>query len=118
MFTFESPATSKKNWKLYLKSQKEMLNIYYEDTEPKEDSHLNGITEYPTATVYIDKDIDGFCLIKTLRHELMHVYLWDVGKNGSYYWEDEICEIMSVVAPLICKTADDIALKIKKKQID
>lgn len=118
MLTFESPAISKKIWKLYLESQKDMMKIYYEDTEPKEGNRLNGITEYATATVYIDKDLDGFLLIKTLRHELMHVYLWDIGKNGSYYWEDEICETMSVVAPLICKIADDIALKIKKKQIN
>lgn len=114
MITFKSFVNSEKTWKLCLKSQKEMTDIYYQDTEPETGVSTFGITEYPTTTVYIDKGLDGFLLMKTLRHELMHIYLWEIGKNASYYWEDEICDIISEIAPLICETAEKLALQIKK----
>lgn len=113
MVTFKSPATSQKSWKLYLKSPKEMLDIYYEDTEPEDGYSVHGITEYATSTIYINKDIEGFLLIKTLRHELMHVYLWDLEKNGNYYSDEEVSEIICIAAPLICKTADEILSKLR-----
>ena len=113
MITFKSPATSKKRWKLYLKSPKEMLDIYYEDTEPEDGYSVHGITEYATSTIYINKNIDGFLLLKTIRHELMHVYLWDLEKNGTFYTDEEVSEIIGISAPLICKTADEILSKIR-----
>lgn len=115
MLTFKSPANSDNTWKLYLRTNKEMVDIFYEGTEPEDGTCFFGITEYPTSKVYINKDLDGFLLLKTLRHELMHIYLWEIGKKKDDYTEDEVCEAMSVVAPLICKIADDIALRLKKK---
>ena len=117
MLTFKSPAISEKTWKLCLKSKKEMLNIYYENTEPEDRYSVYGITEYAISTVYIDKDIDGFLLVKTLRHELMHIYLWDLEKNGKYYTEDEVSEILEVSAPLICEKADELLSRLKEKLI-
>lgn len=117
MFIFNSPAIPEKTWKLYLKSKNEMLNIYYEDTEPEDRHTVFGITEYATSTVYIAKDIESFFLLKILRHELMHVYLWDLEKNGKRYTEDEITEILEVAAPLICKIADELAFKIEKNHM-
>lgn len=115
MFTFKSPAISKNTWKLYFKPREEMLKIFYEDTEPEENSRILGVTDYKNSTVYIDKELNGFILVKTLRHELMHIYLWETKKKKYLYNETEICEIISVATPLICKLTDNIILRLKKE---
>ncbi|OKZ73874.1 MAG: hypothetical protein BHW00_07080 [Clostridium sp. 26_22] len=113
MFTFKSPVISTNIWKLCFKTSEEMAKIYFEDKEPEEGIRLHGITEYITSTIYIDKDLDGFLLVKALRHELMHIYLWETGQQDRKYTEEEVCDLISVAAPLICKTADDIVLRLK-----
>lgn len=114
MFTFKSPGISKNIWKLCFRNRKEMTKIFYEDRVPDEEARIHGITEYVTSTIYIDKDLDGFLLVKTLRHELTHVYLWETGQQGRVFTEEELCDIMSVASPLICKTTDEIVLRLKE----
>jgi len=54
-------------------------------------------------------------LSKVLRHELTHVYLWEIGNQArENYTEEEIADFMSIAAPSICKTADDIILRLKE----
>lgn len=91
-----------------------MNKIYYENRPVDEETRLHGITEYVTSTIYIDKDLDGFLLAKALRHELTHVYLWETGQQGRVFDEEELCDIMSVAAPLIYKTADEIIFRLKE----
>ena len=115
MFEFISPANPKNNWKLCFKNRKEMNDIYYDDGEtPEKGARLHGITEYHTMTVYIDKELDGFLLGKALRHELMHIYLWETGQQRREYTEEEVCDLMSVAGPIINKTANDIMLRLKE----
>lgn len=110
---FNSPTNPEKVWKISLKTQTEMKNIFYKDNEPKNDEKILGITEYETSTIYIDEELDDFLLKKVLRHELMHVYLFESNKIKFIYTESDVCKITSKVAPLICKTVDDIVSKIK-----
>lgn len=115
MFTFKSPAISKNIWKLCFKDREEMNKIFYEGRTPDEEARIHGITEYITQTIYIDKELDGFPLVKVLRHELTHVYLWETGQQArEKYDEEEICDIMSIAAPAICKTTDEIMLRLKE----
>lgn len=114
MFTFKSPAIPKNIWKLCFRPKEEMNKIYYEDRTPEEGVRIYGVTEYLTSTIYIDKDLDGFPLIKTLRHELAHVYLWETGNQGHVYDEEEVCDLMSVAGHVICKTVDEIVLRLKE----
>lgn len=114
MFTFKSPVTSKNVWKLCFRDRAEMNKIYYENRPVDEETRLHGITEYTTSTIYFDKDIDGFLLAKTLRHELAHIYLWETGQQDRVYSEEELCEVMSVAAPLITKSANDILLRLRE----
>ena len=113
-FTFKSPAISKNIWKLCFRDQKTMKDIYYEGRTPEEGVHLHGITEYITQTVYIDKNLDGFLLAKALRHELTHIYLWETGQQSREYTEEELCDVLSVAGPVICKTVDEIILRLKE----
>lgn len=114
IFTFKSPANTKNIWKLCFRSRKEMNDIYYENRPVDEEVRLHGITEYITSTIYIDKDLDGFPLGKALRHELMHVYLWETGQQGRIFNEEELCDLFSIAVPIINKSADDIMLRLRE----
>lgn len=115
MFTFKSPANNKNVWRLCFRPRKQMNDIYYEGRTPDEEVRIHGITEYITSTIYIDESLDGFPLIKAIRHELTHVYLWETGQqNHDVYTEEDICDIMSVAAPAIDKTANEIILRLKE----
>ena len=92
-----------------------MVKIYFDNENQEEGIRLHGITEYITSTIYIDKELEDFLLIKALRHESMHIYMWETGHQDRKYTEEEICDIISVAAPLICQTADEIVLRLKKE---
>lgn len=113
-FTFKSPAIPKNIWKLCFRDREEMTKIYYGNRTPDEEVRIYGITEFITSTIYIDKDLDGFILIKALRHELTHIYLWETGQQDRVFNEEEICDFMSVAAPIIYKTADEIVFRLKE----
>ena len=115
MFQFKSPAIGTNIWTLCFRGKEEMDRIYYEGRQPEEGTRIHGITEYITQTVYVDKELDGFPLAKVLRHELTHVYLWETGNQGQEkYDEEEICDILSVAAPNICKSVDEILLRLRE----
>ena len=114
IFTFKSPANPKNIWKLCFRDREEMNKIFYENRPVDEEARIHGITEYITQTVYIDKEIDGFPLVKALRHELTHIYLWETGQQARVYNEEELCDLMSIAAPAINKTADEIVLRLKE----
>ena len=114
MFTFKSLVNSKNIWKLCFKDRKEMNDIYYENRPVDEDTRVHGMTEYITQTIYLDKELDGFVLGKTLRHELTHIYLWETGQQDRVLNEEEIADLMSVAAPVICKSVDEILLRLKE----
>ena len=112
MITFDSFVNKDKKWEVQLKNDKELSDIYFENQEQEKGVSINGLTEYLTSKIYINEELYGFSLIKTIRHELMHVYLWETNKNNSSYTEDEVCEILSNSIPFINKTADDILSKL------
>lgn len=113
-FTFNSPVIHKNIWVLCFRDKKEMTKICYDDKIVDDNIRVYGVTDYTTSTIYIDKDLDGFLLARTLRHELAHLYLWETGQQGRICNEEELCEIMSVAAPIINKTAEDIMLRLKE----
>lgn len=114
MFTFQLPTGVKNVWKLCFRDKAEMKRIFYEDRIPEDGMIVNGITDFNASTIFLEKSLDGFLLAKTLRHELMHAYLWETGQQGRDYSEEEMCDIVSVASPIINKTADDILLRLKE----
>ena len=114
MFTFKSPANPKNSWKLCFRDKKDMTRIYYEDKPAEDDARIFGMTEFVTMTIYVDEDLDGYTLTKTLRHELTHIYLWETGQQDRVMNEEEICDFMSVAAPIINKTAEEIVFRLKE----
>ena len=114
MFTFVSPINPKNIWTLCFRDKDEMNKIFYENRPVDQEARLHGITEYITQTIYIDKDLDGFLLGKALRHELTHIYLWETGQQDCCKNEEETCDFISVAAPVITKTAEEIMLRLKE----
>ena len=111
---FVSPINSKNIWKLCFRDRDEMNRIYYENRPVDQEVRLHGLTDYITQTVYIDKELDGFLLGKALRHELTHIYLWETGQQDRVLNEEETADLISVAAPVVCKCANDIMLRLKE----
>lgn len=112
MFEFKSPVIPEHIWKISLKTPKEMLKIYYED-RPIEQEKIEGITEYIISTIYIDETLDDKELLRTLRKQLMRLYLFETGQQNRKFTEEEFCDLMSVASPLICKTANRLKRLVK-----
>lgn len=112
--TFTSPVIPKNIWTLCFRDRATMTKLYYEDRTPEEGARINGLTDYINLTVYIDKELDGFLLIKTIRHELTHIYLWETGQQDRIFNEEEMCDFISVAAPLINDTANKLMIRLKE----
>ena len=113
-FTFTSPANHKNIWTLCFRDRDEMNIIYYENRPVDQETRLYGITDYISQIVYIDKDLDGFLLAKTLRHELTHIYLWETGQQGRVMNEEEQCDFVSIIAPVITQSTNDILTRLRE----
>lgn len=113
-FTFTSPANHKNIWTLCFRDRDEMNRIYYENRPVDPETRLYGVTDYISQIVYIDKDIDGFLLAKTLRHELTHIYLWETGQQGRVMSEEEQCDFVSIIAPVITQSTNDILTRLRE----
>ena len=114
MLTFKSPVIHENIWKIVLKTNKELNAIYNKDKKEKRNNDdIGGVIEYSTMTIYIDKNLDDSLFRKAFRKQLMNLYLWETGQEGHLFTQEDFCDLASVVAPLICKTADEILLKIR-----
>lgn len=118
MLEFYSPVIHENVWKISLKTNKELRKIYFEGRKEEKKEELGGIIEYSSSTIYIDKDLDDDLLERALRKQLMNLYLWETGQQDHLFTEEEFCDLTSVAAPLICKTADNIILMLKKDMKD
>ena len=49
-----------------------------------------------------------------MRHELTHIYLWETGQQDRILNEEETADFMSVAAPIITKTAEEIMLRLRE----
>lgn len=114
MFCFKSPVNKENFWTLCFRDKDEMNKIYYEHRPIDQEVRLHGLTEYITQTIYIDKELDGFLLGKTLRHELTHIYLWETGQQDRTMNEEETADFLSAAAPAIVKCADEIMLRLRE----
>lgn len=71
-----------------------------------------GLTDYQTSTIYI-KRLDFAFMIKTLKHELCHVWLFENGHNQSekeFNCED-ICEIVACSNNFINEIINEYVMK-------
>ena len=77
----------------------------------------HGLTEYADNTVYINKCTPA--KIKTLYHELMHVFLYEYGHNqfGDKKWNNEdLCEISASSHDIIHKIVEEYIREIDREK--
>lgn len=80
-----------------------------------DESSTVGQTEYQERTIYLKK-LDSNFMIKTLKHELMHVWLFEYGHNqaeDSQYSYDDVCEIAACSNDFVNKVVE---LYIRRKE--
>ena len=118
MLEFYSPVIHENVWKISLKTNKELRKIYFEGRKEEKKEELGGVIEYSSSTIYIAKELDDDLFGRALRKQLMNLYLWETGQQDHLFTEEEFCDLTSVAAPLICKTADNIILMLKKDMKD
>lgn len=116
MIKFNSPVIHENIWKIYLKTNKEVSDFYYEDKKNVEKEKIYSVIEYRTSTIYIDKELDDNSTLKALRKKLVNLYLWETGQQDHSFNEEEFCDLASVSIPLIYKIAENLLLKIKEEK--
>jgi len=72
--------------------------IYQVEQIPDEDTTAVGITLYQERKIYI-KQLSFDFMKRTLKHELMHIWLWEYGHNqddeNKTFNHEDICEIVA-----------------------
>lgn len=74
---------------------KEINNADMQDKFCLDDKFTHGITIYSENTIYLNKDSKN--MLKTLKHELTHAWLWEYGHNQheKEFNAEDICEIVA-----------------------
>jgi len=55
-----------------------------------------GITKYDEQTIYINQEMCKDQKIRTLKHELMHCYIWEMGMYNVPTFNDEmVCDLVA-----------------------
>lgn len=73
-----------------------------------------GVTIYKSQRILLDKDQSN--IIKTLKHELMHVWLYEYGhsQNENKFGYEDVCEIVASSNDFINEVVDEYKLKDKE----
>lgn len=84
-------------WKIIEESKQEMINLYKEQIQPEEDVlFVFGLTNKSYHIIFINEDMCETQKINTLKHELMHCYIWSYGLgNVSDFDEEMVCDIVA-----------------------
>lgn len=87
-------------WVITEHSKEEMLEEYKKNHENA--IYCFGLTFYPTHQIWINKNMCEDEKIVTLRHELMHAYIWSIGCcNYAQFDEEDVCNLSAKSAYLI-----------------
>lgn len=82
-------------WQIEEKNKPELQELYEKETQEKT-SFVFGITIRFKHIIYINKDMCEGQKIKTLKHELMHCYIWEYGLyNVMDINEEVICDLVA-----------------------
>ena len=93
-------------WKIKLKHRETMLEIYKQIDKDAYDCF--GLTLRQFNMIYIN---DGLCeeeKIKTLKHELTHCYIWEMGFYYVDFDEETICEFVASINDFINEIIDKV----------
>lgn len=87
-------------------------------TDDKEKLRVNGTVcsgavHYRDREIYLNSNLVGADLYKTIRHELTHAVLYETQVNlQQSYCEEDLCELMAKWGEFIVKLAEDVVKNI------
>lgn len=88
-------------WNIELVTEAELLELYRK-REDDEARYCFGVTLYPEHKILVNKEMCYDQILKTLRHELTHCWIWNSGLfNVPNYTEEMVCDLVSCVGPRI-----------------
>lgn len=87
-------------WEISIISNEEINNIEGNNGE----NFIHGATRYGLNKIFINEDTPE--QLRTLKHELVHVWLYEYGHrpDGKKYNEEDICEIVASINDFINET--------------
>lgn len=87
-------------WKVQIKSREEMLRIYQLIHKEAEDCF--GLTLRQYNMIYINENLCEEEKIRTLKHELTHCFIWEMGFAYVDFNDEEIiCEFVASIHDFI-----------------
>lgn len=75
----------------------EIRDTYNKDMPEKKKSngYFFGVTDFKHNKILLNEDICEEMKIKTLKHELTHIWIFNTANNYTSYTEEDICNIVS-----------------------
>lgn len=88
-------------WLIEEKPGEELLEIYNKRTG--NNSYMcNGLTFYKEHKIWIAKELCEDEKTRTLKHELTHCYIWEMGfYNVEFNYEEVICDFVATIHDFI-----------------
>ncbi len=95
-------------WKIELVSLENLNNMYKSthDGEFGKELYTFGLCHFISRTIFLNKELCYDELLRSLRHELTHAYLWSIGMQENQFDEEDICNIVSSISYLINSIED------------
>lgn len=107
-------------WTIKQTPKQWLVEKYNSENESK-CTYVFGLCEYPKHIIHINEELERTEMIKTLKHELTHCWLWSYGAKYETYTEEELCDKVSAMCDFIHRTAysylDNIDLMNEVKRI-
>ena len=95
-------------WVIEEKRGEELLEVYKERTGNNNSYMCNGLTFYKEHKIWIAQDLCKDEKIRTLKHELTHCYIWEMGfYNVEFNYEEVICDFVATIYDFIKKVLSD-----------
>ena len=104
-------------WTVSYKTKQELIAMY--ETEYDEKAYyVFGLTQKPNYCIYINQEMIDEQKIKTLKHELVHCYIWEFGLyNAPNYNEEMVCDIVSSSNNMINKIVEQFIKEMLNKEV-
>ncbi len=92
---------NKTEWEI-IEVDKEKLLEEYKKSVNEEACFAFGLTIFPTHQIWINKDMCFDQQVRTLKHELTHVFIYSYGMfNVPHYTEEMVCDLVASINSFI-----------------
>jgi len=89
-------------WLIEYKPGDELLEEYKKRIQKENVHTCNGLTFYKDHMIWIAKEMCNDEIERTLKHELTHCYIWEMGfYNVEFNYEEIICDFVASIFDFI-----------------